>query len=51
MLGSIAGPTMVFVGAVSEGAIDQLSAREKFVPKDIMYPLQNWKNSTAVLKF
>jgi hypothetical protein len=51
MLGSIAGPTMVFVGAVSEGAIDQLSAREKFGPKEIMYPLQNWKNSTAVLKF
>ncbi len=51
MLSSIAGPAMVFVGGVAEGAIDQISVRDNFVAKERMYPRQNWKNSTAVLIF
>jgi hypothetical protein len=51
MLSSIAGPAMVFVGGVAEGAIDQISVRDNFVSKERMYPRQNWKNSTAVLIF
>jgi mannosyltransferase len=49
-LQQISKPTRIFVGGLTPDAIDELLTKGKISPTAMFYPVQNWQNSTAILR-